>query len=366
MGERGRGMRWWRAAVFFSAVTVVSLCAAVSRGDEISASGTTLPGKIVMLSAAGVAFEPAFGKGTLRIAWQEIADARSDGPFQVLFGESGKVHGRLLGMREGRLVVGTAGGAIEIDPASIYHGQPATNGEPSLQDRLRSAWRYWDGSLDLGFNLQQGATDAVGFLAAIKTRRTKGPTRLSLEAGYRYGTQKPRDQERTRNLDQVLGLARGEYDIFDGVYGYASGDAAYDGVQRLSLRAVPKAGFGYTLWERRTADGKRDFLQADGGGAWVYERFFGGEGNRSFSIAFGALAGYSLPFDTRFDWRLDYLPAADDFAGDYLLRTEGRFTLLLIDPLGLRISVIDEYDSTPADGAQNNSLLLGIGLSVAW
>ena len=85
-----------------------------------------------------------------------------------------------------------------------------------------------------------------------------------------------------------------------------------------------------------------------------------------YAIAFGALAGYYLQYGARFDWRLDYLPAVDNFTKDYLLRTEGTLLAPLIDPISAKFVVRDEYDSQPSPGAKRNSLFLTLGLSLVW
>ncbi|MGD0950071.1 MAG: DUF481 domain-containing protein [Candidatus Binatia bacterium] len=67
-----------------------------------------------------------------------------------------------------------------------------------------------------------------------------------------------------------------------------------------------------------------------------------------------------------FDWRLDYLPAVDNYTKDYLVRTEGGLNAPLIDPISAKFVVRDEYDSRPSAGAKRNSLFLTLGLSLVW
>ena len=103
----------------------------------------------------------------------------------------------------------------------------------------------------------------------------------------------------------------------------------------------------------------------------MYERFFGPGpldpvDDDYFTVAFGALAAYSLPRGASLDWRFDWLPAVDDFTGDYVIRTEAGLNLPLLDPLSARFAIIDIYDSTPAAGVDENSLFLSSGLSLGW
>jgi hypothetical protein len=353
-----------RAAI---ALAVLLGCTATATADEVTSKGTVLHGKVTGLSSSGITFQPEYGEGELTIEWANVEDIKTDVPVQVLYGEEQESDAPLQGLSDGKLLVGSsAATATRIDLATIYSGLPLGAGGPTFGDRMRSYWRYWDGSFDVGFNLQQATTDTTGFLLAFNTQRSKDPTRLILSASYRYGTQKEKDQDRTRTQDQLLGLVRGEYDFAPRIYGYASGDATYDGIQALSLRAVPKVGAGYVFWQEKLDQKRRNFLQADVGPSWVYEKYFGGSTNDYFAIAFGAQAGYYLPYDAKFDWRLDYLPAVDNFTSDYLLRTEAGLSVPLVGPIDAKFSLLDEYDSTPAPDTDRNSLFLTLGLSIGW
>jgi hypothetical protein len=345
-----------------AALALLVTSAATAAADEVTSKGTVLRGTVTSLSGTGITFEPEYGKGTLAINWEDVENIETTDPFQVLYGEDRESDAPIRGMRDGKLSTDET----TIDPVTITSAARLSAGGPSFNDRMRSYWRYWDGNFDLGLNLQQATTDTTGFLLAFKTQRSKAPTRLTLATSYRYGTEKNRDEDRTRTQDQLLGLVRGEYDVTPRIYAFASGDATYDGIQRLSIRGVPKAGLGYVIWEEKLDETKRNFLQAEAGPSWVYERYFGGVDNDYVAVAFGVLAGYYLPFGAHFDWRLDYLPAVDNFTSDYLLRTEAGLSAPLIDPISAKFALLDEYDSTPAADSQSNSLFLTFGLSVGW
>ena len=310
------------------AIVVAALLAwtTVAVADEVVSKGTVLHGKVTALSGAGITFEPEYGKGELAIKWEDIESLQAEAPFQILYGDNQEVDGPLRGFSAGKLAVG----ATTVDAATIYSGVPIGAAGLSFNDRMRSAWRYWNGNFDLGVNVQQSTTDTTGFSVGFGTVRTKDPTKLTLAASYRYGTEKRQGQPKSTTQDQLLGLIREDYSFTPRIYGFASGDAMYDGIQRLSIRGVPKVGVGYVFWQEQLDDGRRNFLQGEVGPSWVYERYFGGMHRDYYAIAFGALAGYYLPYGTHFDWRLDYLPAVDNFTTDYLLRTEAGLTAPLI------------------------------------
>ncbi len=363
MGTQSRCPRecgFWRVALVAGLIAIA--CARSAIADQVTSEGTVLRGKVTALAGSGITFEPAYGKGVLAIKWENIEDLRTDGPFQVLYGEDQEADGPLGGLSAGNLSVG---GSI-VDITTISSGVPIGAAGVSFKDRMRSAWRYWDGNFDVGVNVQQSTTDTTGFLVGFGTVRTKDPTTFTLAASYRYGTEKRQGEPKSTTQDQLQGLIRDEYRFTPRFYGFASGDATYDGIQRLSIRGVPKAGAGYVFWEEQLPDDKRNFLQGEVGPSWVYERYFGGADRDYFAVAFGALAGYYLPYRAHFDWRLDYLPAVDNYTKDYLLRNEASLTAPLIDPISAKFVVRDEYDSQPAAGAKRNSLFLTLGLSLVW
>lgn len=356
------------------------LAAAVAAGDEVTSKGTVLKGKITGLSGTGLTLEPEYGKGALAIKWEDVEDVRSDAAFQVLYGDGLELDAPLQGITGGKLLVGSdATSATAIAIEDLHSAVPIGADGLTWQDRMRSYWRYWDGSADFAFSMQQATTDTNGMVIGFATSRTKAPTRLLLGANYRYATQKQRGESRETIEDRAFGSLRGEYDLSKRLFAFASGDTTYDAIQRLSIRGVPKAGLGYTIWEEQLEETKRNFLAAEAGGAWVYEKFFTGTcrsggadipgcstENNYFAVAFGAAAGYYLPYNAYIGWRLDYLPAVDDFANDFLLRNALELTLPLIDPIAAKFSLIDEYDNTPAEDTDNNNLYLAFGLSVGW
>ena len=347
------------------ALVLIALSFRVAAADEVTSKGTVLHGKVTGMSGSGITFEPEYGKGSLDIKWEDIENIKTDGALQVLYADQ-ETYAPVQGLRDGKLLVGeSAESAAEIDTATLESATPVGEGGPSFHDRMRSTWRYWDGNFDLGFNLQRATTDTTGVAVAFKTTRSKAPTRLTFSAAYRYAKEKPQDEDEHTTQDQALGLIRGEYDFTKRFFAFASFDALYDAIQDLSIRAVPKAGVGYVLWEQQIDADRRNFLSADIGPGWVYEKFFGGEDDSFFTIGLGASAGIYLPYGSKFDWRFDYLPAIDDFS-DYLIRNEAGLSVPLWDPISAKVALLDEYDSTPAEDADKNSLYLLVGASIGW
>jgi hypothetical protein len=355
-----------RRAPMLGGMVLFAMLASVPRSvaDEVTVKGTVLQGTLTSLSASTIAFQTIYGKGTLLIPFADIQNLTTDASCVVYHGEDAKSRGRLLGVDNGRLLVGAS--RASATPVAISTILFMRSEDAAGAGDLRSQWRYWHGNAEAAVHVQQSTSDATGFLLALGAIRAKDRTRFTLGASYRYATEKLHDEDRSITQDQLKGLARGEYDFTPRIYGYASGDATYDGIQRLSIRGVPKAGIGYVLWQEKLDEERRNFLQADVGGGWVYERYFGGEDNSYAAIAFGALAGYYLPYGAHADWRMDYLPAVDNFTRNYLLRNELGLTVPLIAVVNARFSLLDEYQGLTAPDTTHNSLFLSAGLGVEW
>jgi hypothetical protein len=354
--------------------------AAAVHADQITSKGTVLRGKITALSSAGVTFAPEYGAGSLTVKWEDIEDLKTDASFQVLYDEGLESDAPLQGFANGTLYVGPRlEGATPIETKTITMGNPIGAEGPSWADRTRSYWRYWSGSFDLAFNYQQASTDTTGLLVGFKTIRTKDPLRLIFGANYRYGAQTIKNQTNqmtglkedvtTTTQDYWYGLARGEYDLTERLYTFGSGEATYDGIQRLSIRAVSKAGLGYTFWEQKLDADTRNFLSGEVGPSFVYEGYFHDSDpshNEYFAIGFGLLAGYHLPYGAHFDGLVNYLPSVNDFTGQYFLHSEASLTMPLASIISGKFSLVDEYTKPPAGDTQSNTLFITFGLSLAW
>jgi hypothetical protein len=99
----------------------------------------------------------------------------------------------------------------------------------------------------------------------------------------------------------------------------------------------------------------------------VYEKFFGGDDNGYFAIAFGKLLEWKLPWlGSELTWRTDYLPAVDDWAGDYLIRSDAALLVPMVSWLKFKVGVSESYDSTPAEDTDKNSLSTTVGLAATY
>lgn len=353
-------------AVVGAVVTMLLAGAGAARADEIVVKGDTIHGKIVAVTAAKVEIAVPYGKDQkLSIPVEDIQQITSDGEFVFAAGDAPETRGRIVGIRDGAFLVGTSAASASAVPAS---GISLVTGSQLLEEstlaRVKNALRYWGGNVDIGVGYSQGTIDSTTFSLIGQARRVKGPFRLLFDAGWLYGTQQRIGDSRTALADRVYGGVRGEYDLTPRIFVYGDGKVEYNGVQELSIRGIPQAGLGYKLWKSSAKDSK-DYLAATVGGAWVYEKYFGGLHQDYFSAAFGLDWWYTLPYaGAVFDGRVQYLPSVSDFTRDYLLQTDIGLSIPVWKQVAVRFALSDVYDGTPAPGTTYNYLVTNFGLSL--
>jgi hypothetical protein len=106
---------------------------------------------VLSLGSDTIEFETIYGSGTLRISLEDIEDIDTAVPMRVYFGESDEtVAGRLVGVRDGLLVVGEDPTTqVSVDLADIRYGIAQPRYEESFFRRLRSDFREWNVEFDL-------------------------------------------------------------------------------------------------------------------------------------------------------------------------------------------------------------------------
>lgn len=338
---------------------VFAMAVPVAATDEVQLANVTVRGTITAVEPGGLVIEPEFGTGAVTLAYETITAITTDRSFLVLHGETDEVVGRLLGIDDGKLLVGAnRETAVAIEPGTIFSGN-ATNGSLTRWDRLKSRWRYWNAAFDAGLSHFDGTTDSTQATLGFEAERRKAGTRLLARTGYRFGTEGKSGEPTSTLTNELRGLLKGEYDLSERFLVLSSFDGEYDEIEQLSFRGIPKLGLGYRIYKTPTA-----FLQIESAPAYIYERFFGGRTNDFFGLSFGAETGAKLPYDMLLAGRVDYLPSVKEWTEDYLIRSEISLTMPLVSVLNLRFAVANQYDNTPADGVDRNEVLTTLGISI--
>jgi hypothetical protein len=326
--------------------------------DSLTAGDSALTGELVDISDDTANFDIAGTDSSVAVATDDLKNLTTDKPRLIIYGDDEKIDGNVEGITDGKLMIRTTEGReIQVPLTEVISlGGPAAS---ALDQWTRDNLRFWSGSLDLSASTSQATTDTTQILFGASARRTSEKSLLNIGASYRYGTQKA-DQEPTQtNLDEAIGTINIRYTVWEEIFVFGDMAATYNAIQLLSLRAQPSAGVGWDILNN--GDGR---LSAKAGFGWVFERYFGGDENKYAALALGLDSEWKLPLDSKVTAELNYLPALNAFADNYLLQARLSYTIPVISFLNFKVQLTDDYNNQPAAGTQPNSFYFNVGLSV--
>lgn len=194
----------------------------------------------------------------------------------------------------------------------------------------------WSGSADLGFTLTDGNSETSSLSVATSVTRELASQRWSLSGSLLRSTS---EGEETANRATVSG----EYDFLPSRRFFLFGKVrtGYNRPAGLDLRFQPSVGAGYVV-----ADGERVRLSLDGGVSYIVDRF---RNDSTEAATFGRVGQeLSVRVASRSDLaqKVAYSPRAEA-PGDYLLHGELAFTTFFVEAVGLKVTLVDEFDSSP-------------------
>jgi len=350
------------------------LCApSLAAADRVTVKGTVLEGTVKSISAKEVVMETVYGKGTLTLATEDVTALETDAPFHVYKADDGTEVGPLVGVTPEAVTLARRDGTRVAIPFEDVQAAPRDPGpEASWLARRPVDNPWWSGTVDLSWASFDAATHTTALAAGFGVRRERGPDRTRFTASYlRATTREDEDDPGTPDVDEsdkeitgdeLRGFLRHEHDLTARVFGFGSLEAEHDGIENLAVRLIPKLGAGYKVVKTESI-----LFSVDAGFAYVYQRYFGGDTESFPALAFGAESDWKLPWlGASWRTRLDYLPSIADPMEDYRLRAETALLIPIVEQLSLRASVVDEYNSQPADEAVANSLTTLLGLSFVY
>ena len=332
--------------------------------DEVTFGGQTLQGRILRLRPNGIEFEPIYAKGNLTIQYEKIEKIVTQDTFIIFYGaEDTMVRGRLLGVEEGRLMIGSERASVQRIPINeIIAGISLEDYDGSFWKRQRIKYRHWRASLALGLKFEEGAVDKRKIEPFLRIERLKKPTRYVLNLRYAFEEQKKGDnQSFATTKNEFVGFMLGEYDLTDRFYAFGRPAMDWDTPRDIDFRVYPAAGVGYRFFQK-----EQNFIQFPVGLGYVYENFDGFGTNNYFSWYIGLGGRYDFGKGIYLDVDFLYMPSIAPFGDDWLFRSFLDFTVPLFDPLALKLLLANVNDDNPSPDVGNNKFTATMALSLEF
>ena len=327
--------------------------------DRVVVKGIALEGAVRSITTTSIVMTTVYGGGELTVAVADIESITTETIFHVIHGDDVRTIGPVVGLTPETIRLEVAGSPVDIPLSEVHTTVRDAGPDANLLERADVALPFWSGNVDLAFGATQATDDSVSVATALGLARERGAHRSRWNGSYRFDRQNPKHEDSSTTANELRGFLRHEYVFAARWFAFGSVDGEYDEVEKLSFRTVPKAGIGYRVYESENA-----WFSVDAGGAYVYERYFGGDINQYPGLTFGAESDWKLPFaGAVWHTRGDYTPSLEDFRGDYILRGETSLSMPVWKAVSFKMSLVDVYDSTPAEDADYNSLTTLAGLS---
>ena len=146
------------------------------------------------------------------------------------------------------------------------------------------------------------------------------------------------------------GSLKSDYDLTRRLYVYNLAGAGYDEIRRIDLRYETGPGLGYHLVRRTNL-----VFKTEAGVNYQAQYFDDQTETETFFLRFAEEASWKITPKITFDEKFEYFPQVENF-GVYRFRFESNLRYALLNNLFFTVTVIDQYDSAPAEGIPPNDL----------
>jgi len=209
----------------------------------------------------------------------------------------------------------------------------------------------WQREISAGYNTARGNTRNEQFsLNAFVNRNRKHIDEWTFKGNMFYS-------EANKRMDAQKWYGMGRYAYSFGPrkawYNFYRLETDHDKFADVYYRLIPASGVGYWFFDLPESK-----LLAEVGLGLEYTDYYGDKKNTSNLIAVPRLFYEQELFKrAKFTQDIYLYPALTD-SGAYRVHSESAFTLSINDSLGLRLSLIDDYNSEPPSDTKKNDLTL--------
>ena len=233
------------------------------------------------------------------------------------------------------------------------------------------ALKNWHGDLLIGTDLTFSERNRQVYNAKAKLIYAKDRFKGVLEYDATYGRsqfeqtvvvngQPTIQQTRQTDANRMNGVLKMDYDLTKKTYLYNLGSIGYDVIRKIDLRYEIGPGLGYHLVQRTNF-----FMNLEGGVSYQKEERSDGTEVGNFFYRLAEAATWKITPRLSWDEKLEYMPRVTDVS-EYRVRFESNLRYNLLQNIFVNLSVIDTYDTMPANGVTQNDLQIRSSVGVKF
>lgn len=325
-------------------------------------NGDRLTGKIVKKDGDFIVIQTE-AAGTVKIKWAAVAQIIAEEPLSVTLENGQTVRGELV-IDEAKIKIKVSDGeALDIKKEEIKtaRNQEEQKKYETEQRRLAESrlTDFWSGTVDVGFSMTSGNADTRTFTASLRGMRETPRNKLTVYANALQVKDTSNNTSRIKAQSIWTG-ARYDIDINPKYFSFGSGDFEYNKPQKLDLRAVLGAGFGYHAYRKENFK-----LDLTTGVTHNYENFSNGVRRNSAELLFGEELKIRLNSRVRLSERAVFYPNVSRL-GDVRALFDSSLQTDLNNWLGWHLTIGNRFNSRPVDRTGKNDFLLSTGLRFSF
>lgn len=281
---------------------------------------------------------------------------------EIFLSNGDRISGEIIEATDLHVMVQTeAMGVVTLDRSFIEEAPsaPAEHGVPEplpppaepppAEAPLIRIEKPWAGSISGGINAREGNTSSRSASGRFDVSRKKDTDELTLSGDVYFAA----SRKKMTSFKMLGGVRYDRYFEPDkrGWYGLGRFEADQDRFADINQRLIPGAGPGYAFFNSEDLK-----LKVETAAGFAQTNFRDTTASR-----FEAVLIPRVLFESRIYGRSRFIQevnvyASLDASNGYRVRSESAVEAPFLDRLKVRLSVVDEFNSNPAGGAQNNDI----------
>ncbi len=217
-------------------------------------------------------------------------------------------------------------------------------------------------NLQLGSNLAFGARDQETIYARFKSTYEK-PYPGNPKKFFRTIADYTADYGETDNLrsaNRMNGSLKTDFDLGEKTYFYNVGSAGYDEIRKIDLQYAVGPGMGYHLFKLTNFE-----LDLEGGVDYQAQKRSVGESPENFFLRAAQNSTWKVSPRVSLSKKLEFFLNGED-SEQFRFRLDATASYKLLDNVSLNLTVLDQYDTSPAPKVDQNELQFRSAIGITF
>jgi len=238
-------------------------------------------------------------------------------------------------------------------PPSPAAGAGATAGTSSPE--LKKPAQLWAGEISVGTDIGFSEKNRQLYTGRAKIILAYERLKNTFEYDFSYGR-----IDGILSANRMDGISKTDFDLGRRFYVYGLGGGGYDEIRKINLRYEIGPGIGYHLIKITNF-----LLNTELGIDFQRQQLADDTTTDLFFYRLAENFSWKLNSKLTLDERFEFLPRVEDIE-QYRFRFESNFRYQLMSNLSLNLTVIDQYDTQPAESVTRNDLQVRSSVGVKF